>query len=138
MTSKPTIIQLIDRLEEYLSQLQELRKHSFREFEKDWKIYQLVDHSLHLAIECLIDIGKTLLIEKKLKKPQTYKEVFDILNKNKIISSELTEELKDLVEFRNSLIHDYLFLDLEDIYDVSQNKLKVFSEFLEAVRKILK
>lgn len=91
-----------------------------------------------MAIECLIDIGKTLVIEKKLKKPQTYKEVFAILNKNKIISSELTEELKNLVEFRNSLIHDYLFLDLADIYDVSQNKLKVFSEFLEAVRKILK
>lgn len=91
-----------------------------------------------MAIECLIDIGKTLIIEKKFKKPQTYKEVFDILNRNKIISSALTEELKNLVEFRNYLIREYLFLDLEDIYKTYQNKLTVFSEFLEAARKILK
>lgn len=138
MTSKPTILQLINKQEEYLSQLKELQKYSFQEFKDDWKIYQLTDHSLHLAIECLIDIGKILVIEKKLKKPQTYKEVFDILNKNKIISSALTEELKNLVEFRNRLIHEYLYLDFEDIYEICQNKLNVFREFLEAVRKILK
>lgn len=138
MTSKPTILQLINKLEEYLNQLKELQKYSFEEFKEDWKIYQLADHSLHLAIECLIDLGKTLIIEKKLKKPQTYKEIFDILNKNKIISSVLTEELRDLVEFRNRLIHEYLFLDLEDIYETYQNKLTVFRNFLAVVRKILK
>lgn len=138
MTSKPTLIQLINQLEQYLVQLKELQKYSLQEFKDDWKIYQLVDHSLHLAIESIIDIGKTIVIEKRLRKPRTYKETFDILREAKIITLSLAEELKLLAEFRNQLIHDYLFTDLEEIYDVYQNRLWVFIDFLKVVRKILK
>lgn len=138
MTSAPTILQLIDRLEEYILHLKELQKHSFDEFKNDWKIFQLVDHTLHLAIECAIDIAKILIIENKFRKPRTYKEVFEILRENKIISDSLAEDLKLLAEFRNRLIHDYLFMDPKEIYDIYQNKLNIFSQLSEVSRQILK
>lgn len=138
MTSAPTILQLIDRLEEYILHLKELQKHSFDEFKNDWKIFQLVDHTLHLAIECAINIAKILIIEKKFRKPRTYKEAFEILHENKMISDSLEEDLKLLAEFRNRLIHDYLFMDPREIFDVYQNKLDIFSQLLEVTRQILK
>ncbi|MBA7515273.1 hypothetical protein ES705_07312 [subsurface metagenome] len=47
-----------------------------------------------------------------LRKPATYRETFEILEEERIISEELANELSDLAGFRNVLVHIYWERDL--------------------------
>ena len=40
----------------------------------------------------------------------------EVLGKINVLPKNLTEEFKELVRFRNIIVHDYLYLDYEKIY----------------------
>lgn len=48
-----------------------------------------------------------IVSEKKLGIPQNSRDGFEVLNKNNIISDDLTKTLKSMVGFRNIAVHDY-------------------------------
>jgi len=50
------------------------------------------------------------------------------LTEDNIISKEMLKELEGMTAFRNVLVHDYLKLDLDKIYDIVQAKLKYIKE----------
>lgn len=44
-------------------------------------------------------------------------------------------EYEDMVKFRNFIMHRYEKIDLEIIYGIFKNKLSLFSEFINDIRK---
>lgn len=49
---------LLDKLSGYVKHLRELQKYSKEDFLENWKVYDLVDRELYLAIEACINIGR--------------------------------------------------------------------------------
>jgi uncharacterized protein YutE (UPF0331/DUF86 family) len=84
-----------------------------------------------LAMECfpsanaLIDIAEAVVIKKKLGLPSTYSEIFEILNKNRIINKEKLEKAKKVVFLRNLIAHEY--------YRIEEKELKNMVDFLEGM-----
>lgn len=120
---------------------------------KDWKRYQSISfeelktsrdkrnmilHSLLVSIQSSIDIANHIIAERGLRKPSTYREVFDILGEEKIVPLKLADNLSDLAGFRNVLVHVYWKLNLEEIYSILQNDLKFLEEFKQIVKDLLK
>jgi len=77
----------------------------------DWKRYQqikldelktdrdkknMVLHALLISIQAAIDIANHIIASKKLIRPSTYRESFDILADAKFLSSKLANQLADL------------------------------------------
>ncbi len=119
---------------------------------KDWERYQsisleelhtdrdkrnMVLHALLTSIQAAIDIATHIIAEKGLRKPTTYRETFEILEEEQIISEELANELSDLTGFRNVLVHIYWGLDLEEVYAILQNDLKILEKFKKIVKELL-
>lgn len=138
MSNKKIVLQLITQLEEYIDRLKELQRHSWQEFKNNWRIEYSISRGLQLVIECSIDLGKEIITGNKFKKPRFYKEVFIILRQQKVISHGLSEEMERLVEFRNKLVHEYLYLDPKEIYNILKNDLKYFEKFLDEIGKYIK
>jgi uncharacterized protein YutE (UPF0331/DUF86 family) len=138
MSNEKILLQLITQLEEYIDRLKELQKYSWQKFKNDWQVEYSISRGLQLVIECSIDLGKEIITGNKFKKPRFYKEVFIILRQQKVISYELSEEMERLVEFRNRLVHEYLYLDPKEIYNILKNDLKYFEGFLEEIGKYIK
>ncbi len=67
-----------------------------------------------------------------------YKDVFVVLKKEKIISSQLAQKFMAIAQFRNILVHDYVKIDLKKIYQYLQNDLDDFKKFIVAISKFLK
>lgn len=65
-------------------------------------------------------------------------EVFEILGKQKIIPAKLAGNFSNLAKFRNILVHDYVDVDLQKIYNYLQNDLGDFEKFIMALAKFLK
>lgn len=135
---RPDIIAArLERLKIYLDALRAVRKFGIKRFKGDPFINGAAERYLHLSIECLLDIGNHIIADRHCRKPEAYAEIFDILADEKIISARLHSELDGLAAFRNILVHDYLILDKNKIYDIIQTKLKTFEKLAKVYSSFL-
>jgi uncharacterized protein YutE (UPF0331/DUF86 family) len=126
LVKKAIVAARLERLREYLQTLHAVAEFDLERFTTDPFIHGAAERYLHLAIECLLDIGNHIIADRGFRKPETYGEVFEILAEESVISPELMRELAGMAAFRNVLVHDYLKLDLEKVYRIVREKLKVF------------
>lgn len=142
MSNKRIVIKLINQLKLYLHKLTELKKNyrdlSKKQFMGNMEIQWQVERGLQLAIDCAIDIGKEVIAAGGWQKPDSYKEVFKILNQHQAIDYNLSKGLQRLAGFRNELVHEYLILNHERIYDIWQKELKVLERFLKMAADLVK
>ena len=92
--------------------------------------------NLQRICEACVDLAMHITSVKKLGLPQDSKEVFELLEKSKIIRRELSDQFKKMVGFRNIAVHDYQELNLDVVKDVIENRLDLFYEFLKTVNKL--
>lgn len=137
MSNKDLLTQLVSKLEEYLKKLEFLQKYNKEEFLENWQIEVQVDRMMQLIIECSIDIGEEILSGIKVRAPKTYKETFLLLRQNKVIDDYLMKKLQDLCDFRNELVHDYLFLGPEKIYDKFVITSEIIEEYLGKIKSFI-
>ncbi len=76
-----------------------------------------------VAIQSAIDIATDLIAEGRLRRPESYRETFEILGENGILPEPLTRDLSDLAGFRNVLVHIYWNLNLEQTYAILHQNL---------------
>ena len=142
MSNKKLILKLINQFLLYVNRLKELRTQNKdvtkKAFTDNWQLEWKIDRGLQLAIECAIAIGQEIVGVHGWRKPESYKDVFMVLQSNKVIDYDLCEELQELAAFRNRLVHEYLFLDRKQIYDIWQKKLSVLENFLRVISKLVK
>jgi DNA-binding transcriptional regulator WhiA len=56
---------------------------------------------------------------------------------NKVISAKLLRELEGMAAFRNILVHDYLRLDREKVYQLLQTRLKYIEQLAKVYAGLL-
>lgn len=137
MVDKEILAKYIQQLNIYLKHLEELAKHGLDEFLSDWRIYDLADRQLHLALEIFLTLGEMIISEFDFAKPDTYADIPRILFENKVIDKQLKDQLVDLARFRNVLVHDYLYLNHEIVYQHLQKDSKIIKEFIDAVKRFV-
>lgn len=80
------------------------------------------------AVNTLIEIGEWIVAEKRLGFPSTYREIFELLYKEKIIDKPTLESIKRLIFLRNLISHEY--------YKITENKLLEMVELLEHTKSL--
>jgi uncharacterized protein YutE (UPF0331/DUF86 family) len=127
----------LNKLDEYLQILYGLQKYTLEEFLSDPEHYASVERFLHMAIESTIDIGGHIVSGLGLGEVNWYSDIAALMEEKGYISVDLREKWIRIVGFRNVLVHQYIEVDREIVYDVLQNKLgdleelkKVFASFL--------
>lgn len=138
MPNKHIITQLITKLEEYLERIIFLQKYTKGEFLKDWQIETQIDRMLQLAIECSIDVGEEVLSGIGSVPPSTYRETFLFLHQKNVIGFDVMKAMQELCEFRNELVHDYLYLDPERVYDEFVNVHDKVRAYVKDVKQFLR
>ena len=121
----------LEKLEIALNKLDDLSRVSLSEFLNDWKYQDSAYRNFQVAVEICLDIGTFLLSEKKLPIPDTYSLIVKELRENGIIDKELEENMKKLIKFRNIIVHEYLYIDLEKVYK-NFSYLDTFRKFADS------
>ena len=137
MVDRARLAKCIQDLEGYLQHLCEMQKYPVEEYLSDWRIYDLADRQLHLALETYLTVGEMVISEFGFARPETYADIPRILFENKVIPNLLKDKLVDLARFRNVLVHDYLRLDHERVYQHLQNDAATIEEFVEAIKRFV-
>ncbi len=109
---RPEVIRKrLNKLDEYLSILYNLRKYSFDDFTSDPEHYGSAERFLHLSIEAILDMGNHVIADSDLGIVNWYSDIPAILEKNGYIDSDLEKEWLQMIGFRNTLVHDYVEID---------------------------
>jgi uncharacterized protein YutE (UPF0331/DUF86 family) len=127
----------LNKLDEYLVILNNLRKYSFDDFSSSPERYGSAERFLHLSIEAILDMGNHVIADSDLGIVNWYSDIPAILEKNGYIDSNMKKEWLQMIGFRNTLVHDYVEIDRRIVHDVLQNHLedfekikRVFAQFL--------
>ena len=134
---KNEILSKLERLQEYVRILNSYRKYSIQEIKKDFTLKGAVERYLEVSLECVLDIGEMVISKEGFRKPETYREVIEILGEKGILPEEFAKRFAEAAKFRNILVHMYAEVDVEMVYEILQNNLGDFDEFAKYIARYL-
>ncbi len=102
-------------------------------FDQDFLRQDAIALNLQRACEQSIDLANHLIRANKFGLPKESRDSFGLLAHNGVVSRELSEKLKAMVGFRNTLVHQYQSLDIGIMVAVIEKHLDDFTEFTAAV-----
>lgn len=124
-------------LEQYLGILDRFASLDFESYRSDPRNYGAVERFLHLAIECIFDVGAHIAAGLGLERPSRYAEILPLLVRAGVIAAETASRLDNLGGFRNILVHDYVRLDRKLVYDFLRTRLGDLRRFAQDVAEFL-
>jgi len=134
MENKSVIINKYESIEKCINRINEEYEGNSENL-SDYRRLDAIVLNVQRACELVIDIAMYIVSTKKLGLPQTKKEAFELLMKNKYIDTETLKKMKGMIGFRNIAIHDYKEIDEEILQDIIENHL---CDLLEFARNMLK
>ncbi|WMJ80788.1 DUF86 domain-containing protein [Clostridium sp. MB40-C1] len=133
MVKREIVISRIDKLKEYMKYLSSVKNYTKEEYISNPLIYGSSERFLHLSIECVIDIGNHIISDMRYRKPESNKDVFEVLYENNLINEKLKGDLCNMAGFRNILVHDYLKLNRGMVYNIIMNNLSDIKKFVSII-----
>lgn len=128
------IEQHIQNMEEALTELGRYGNISFEEFQRDLSLRWIVEKGLEILIQNLLDIGAHLLASQIKNDWEDYGEVILKLGKHRVIPQAFSDKIKGMAGLRNILIHEYLKIDLDKLFDYLKYRLEDFVLFIKYIR----
>lgn len=133
MINPDIIKERLQEIDENLKILAELKKLSKEKFKSDPKIFKLAERCLEVSIQALLDIAHHIIAANNMMRPRDNKDVLGIIAAQKIIPRDFAKRIEPMVGLRNILIHEYLKIDPERIY----NHLQYLQDFRAFQKHIL-
>lgn len=111
----------------------------FEEFTNDENIHEYYGslHHLQIALQAVLDVSQHITAQLILGQYKKNKEVFPLLAKKKIITKEISDKMEKAIGARNIFVHQYEDVDPKEIYNIIQNNLSDFDEFVSQIDQFL-
>jgi len=117
--------------------LRELGEAPLEEFAATFFLHAAAERGFQVAIQSALDIGAILLSEAGTDIPTEYRDIFPKLAEIGVLSQPLAARLVAMAKFRNVLVHLYLEIDVERLYQYIQHHLDDFEAFSRCVSEYL-
>ncbi|KAB7666489.1 DUF86 domain-containing protein [Bacillus sp. B1-b2] len=87
----------------------------------------------HMIIEVILDIGNSMIDGFIMRDPGSYEDIIDILTDEKVINDEVAHDLKEIILWRKSLVHEYTAINHLELQRVFKDKISSIKEFNPSV-----
>lgn len=128
----------IDRnqIEKVLSQMEELLALYKKESKWDQDLIHLLGLARlsHVVIEAIIDVGNTMIDGFIMRDPGSYEDIIDIMEDEKVITSEMAAPLKQVIGLRQMIVREFIDVDTAKIIEVLDASYESLGLFPEKVR----
>jgi len=137
MLDKNRILSKLDELNLYLVELEEVMPKNYEEYVNSIEKKRSCERLLHISVECVIDVCSLMVKGLRLGLPSGEEDLFEKLERKKIISGRMKEKLKVMRGFRNVLVHRYGEVDDELVFENLKN-IEDFKDFSREITSFLK
>lgn len=129
----------ISYIEDSLRSLERFRGMPYDEFHSNSDNFRIAFYDLHRTLEAVMDIGTHILSRIPGARPASYKDIPQLLEKNKIIPTEFAANtLSKMAGYRNRMVHFYGEITEKEIYDIIQEEIEDFYTFLSHIVNLSK
>jgi uncharacterized protein YutE (UPF0331/DUF86 family) len=129
----PEVKARIDRFWRAIRRLREISAIDAERFISDENLIDACERNLQVAIEATIDVSEALISYMKWRTPKSYRNVNLILLENKVLNEFLNNKFIDTIEFRNILVHNYIYLNPKQIYDRINDLINILTQIMNIV-----
>ncbi len=127
------MLERLQRLEATTRELQRFRRTYTRaDVRRDPHLEWALRYGLLEAIQIVIDISCHVVSHHNLGVPATYAECVDRLHHAGYLDDRLADVLSGMVGLRNVLVHEYISVDPERLYELL-DRLDDFRRFAEQI-----
>ena len=124
MTNRVVIQRRLEKIRIYLDFLRGIARGYGREsFAREAMVHGSAERYLQLCIEALLDVGNHVISDQKLGRVEHYADIPRLLCEHGILDERQRDLMLQIVGFRNILVHDYMDLDVNKVYDVIEHSL---------------
>ena len=102
--------------------------------QEDVRELRFAAYTLHIAIQAALDVAAHIVADNRLGEPQNNRELFELLARYGWISRELMGSLREMVGFRNIVVHGYERLNAAIVEKILRHHLDDLLQFVSAIR----
>jgi uncharacterized protein YutE (UPF0331/DUF86 family) len=127
----------LEKLEEYIEILATIQRYDRDEFLADPQRYGSAERFLQLAIECVNDVSSHVAAAKRLGPVEASRDLPRLFFRDGLIDESLAQRWTRMIGFRNILVHNYLEIDRDIVYDMLNQNLGDFQALARAFSKFI-
>jgi uncharacterized protein YutE (UPF0331/DUF86 family) len=120
-------------LADYLDLLRIRRLMPLADLLADLREYHATLYELQMACQIVIDISSHILMADFSRQADRYRDVILGLGSEGVLPTDFAQRISGVAGFRNILIHEYLTVDPQRVYQMLQTGLDDLSKFGEYV-----
>lgn len=131
------MLERLQLLENNITELKKLKEEfQIEDVKKDQKKEWALRYGLLESIQIMIDIACHIVARQNLGNAETYTECIELLQAFDYIDEDLERDLKGMAGLRNILVHEYVAVDIDQLYALLENT-DDFNAFAMAVREYI-
>ena len=127
----------LEKLNVCLKKLEPFKSKEKKEILQDPYLQDIIERNLEVISQSVIDIANRIISIEDLEKPQDYYDAIMRLGEAGILPLEFAKELAPIAGFRNILVHDYLDINWDEVYN-NLHQLQDISKFMKLVKDWMK
>jgi len=132
MENEVVIINKYESIERCINRIKEEYEGNLENLE-DYRRLDSIVLNLQRSCELVSDIAMYIVSTRRLGVPQEKREAFELLEKNNLISKEMSNNMKKMIGFRNIAVHDYKKIDVNILKNVIENHLEDLIDFARTI-----
>ena len=133
MTDDERAASIMSDIKRYFQELEGYKIKSTEDL-KDSKTFFAASMVAFQMINRVFDLCDDVINSRNIGVPATYKDIFWLLEKGKIINSQTKEKTWAIMKYRNLLAHEYGEISEKDVLFIIQN-LDILKDFVRKLRK---
>jgi uncharacterized protein YutE (UPF0331/DUF86 family) len=133
MIDPDTLGSILGNLRGFLQKLAILADLPEDEFLDDFTNVESAKHLLQVSIESCLAIAHHIIADEGYRTPVDYYDSFVILQENDILPGEMMPIMRQMVSFRNRIVHLYWEIDDRTIYRILQEDLGDFELYVQHI-----
>lgn len=134
---KEVLFNKLQRLKEETKYLVDNKPQFLRTLKSSIETKKIVERSVFLCAEIVLDMADLMLIKKGYPKPSSYSDSIFKLGEYGLISKEFANKFVYIAGIRNFLAHDYQKNTVPELEKFLKYGLKDLSKFITAVKGLL-
>jgi uncharacterized protein YutE (UPF0331/DUF86 family) len=127
----------VQRLKEETKYLLDNKSKFLRTLKSSTETKKIVERSVYLCTEIVLDIADLFLIKKGHPKPSTYSDSIYKLGDYKLLPKEFAYKFVYIAGLRNFLAHDYQKNTIPELEKFLKHGLRDLKHFLKSVESLL-
>jgi uncharacterized protein YutE (UPF0331/DUF86 family) len=131
------IINKIQSIQRCVERAREEYNKSPRTFDTNYSSQDAAILNVVRACEQCIDLANHIIKKQKMGIPTSSSESFELLQAKSIIDQPLMKNLKNMIHFRNIVIHNYQQINLEIVKSVIKKELNNLVLFGDHIMKFI-